>query len=70
MNTRIVGSAISWWDLEACIGYGQHELDDHQMHKLLETNYPLREFKQLSAGIILNIPDLPPTPKKALVPWS
>jgi hypothetical protein len=61
---------VSWWDLEACIGYGQHELDDHQMHLLLENNYPVRELKQLSAGTVINLPDAPTRPKLALVPWS
>lgn len=59
-----------WWDLAACIAYGEHPGDDHQMHRLLEANYSFLDLKQLAAGLVLAVPDLPARRRVPLVPWT
>ena len=63
-------NAGTWWDLEACIAYGEHPGDDHLMDKVLEANPDLIEFKQLSKNITLNIPEVPVKRSIPLVPWT
>ena len=59
-----------WRDLVACIALGEHPGDDHQMHKILEANYPHRNDKQLNADIDLVIPDIPTRTITPIVPWT
>jgi hypothetical protein len=69
MRTKTT-NAGTWWDLEACIAYGEHPGDDLLMDKLLEANLDFLTLKQLSADIVLNVPDVAAKRRVPLVPWT
>lgn len=65
-----VSTQGDWWDLISLRCYGMKRGDDHQMHRLIEANYYLRNVSQFPAGVAVIVPDAPAPIAQPLVPWQ